>query len=682
MWSTFFLCFGICTLLLYIPGFFAGRALRLSPVVAIACAPIVTVSLYALVAVADGALGVAASWPSILIPVLALCGGAAVISRVLFKKKFNVEIDQLSDWAILLLYLTVGMIVCGLVYIKGLDGADSFYSRFDNQTHTNMVRYFLESGVWSSLQANVGAPAYPDWHGAFYPAAWHDIVALTASIAGDSGVVAANAVNAVVCGLVFPGSCYALLRSLFGNARNMMLCGAVASMAFVSFPWVFLVKGPVTSNLLSYALIPSVCSLAILLTRKGLRDHLPEFLIWAFLGCSALALSQPNGLFSAFVFLLPFALRAIAHPEYFAPDATQPRRKHPWLVYLIGTCVALTAWVGALSLPMFASIAAFTDWSTLTYDPLRNIVLACGLSFFHGQPEQWLLSIVCALGAVYLVRHKKRWLLIPAGYMLISYVVCRSTDSSIRALFAGFWYNDAWRMGECAAIFLVPVATCGLHALSQGLYRLIGHVRRLGVSDSSHAGSSLTPLVATLSVLIVFSVVNFCPLNIVPHFINKSISPFSFMTKSIEDCYDTSVEQVYSEDEKRFVEKVLSIIPKDSLVINQPCDGSVFAYGVNGLNTYFRSTSSDDLPEDAFNIQKGLAQIAGNSAVQDAVERSGAKYVLLLDQGVPFEEGTWLVQTNDRQFHYWDGINNITDDTPGLEPVLAEGDMRLYKIVE
>ena len=157
MWSTFFLCFGICTLLLYIPGFFAGRALRLSPVVAIACAPIVTVSLYALVAVADGALGVAASWPSILIPVLALCGGAAVISRVLFKKKFNVEIDQLSDWAILLLYLTVGMIVCGLVYIKGLDGADSFYSRFDNQTHTNMVRYFLESGVWSSLQANVGA---------------------------------------------------------------------------------------------------------------------------------------------------------------------------------------------------------------------------------------------------------------------------------------------------------------------------------------------------------------------------------------------------------------------------------------------------------------------------------------------------------------------------------------------
>ena len=138
----------------------------------------------------------------------------------------------------------------------------------------------------------------------------------------------------------------------------------------------------------------------------------------------------------------------------------------------------------------------------------------------------------------------------------------------------------------------------------------------------------------------------------------------------------------YSEDEKRFVEKVLSIIPKDSLVINQPCDGSVFAYGVNGLNTYFRSTSSDDLPEDAFNIQKGLAQIAGNSAVQDAVERSGAKYVLLLDQGVPFEEGTWLVQTNDRQFHYWDGINNITDDTPVLEPVLAEGDMRLYKIVE
>lgn len=28
----------------------------------------------------------------------------------------------------------------------------------------------------------------------------------------------------------------------------------------------------------------------------------------------------------------------------------------------------------------------------------------------------------------------------------------------------------------------------------------------------------------------------------------------------------------------------------------------------------------------------------------------------------------------------WEGLANLTDDTPGFETILADGDMRLYKI--
>ena len=28
----------------------------------------------------------------------------------------------------------------------------------------------------------------------------------------------------------------------------------------------------------------------------------------------------------------------------------------------------------------------------------------------------------------------------------------------------------------------------------------------------------------------------------------------------------------------------------------------------------------------------------------------------------------------------WEGIDSVTDETPGFTPILSEGDMRLYKI--
>ena len=58
----------------------------------------------------------------------------------------------------------------------------------------------------------------------------------------------------------------------------------------------------------------------------------------------------------------------------------------------------------------------------------------------------------------------------------------------------------------------------------------------------------------------------------------------------------------------------------------------------------------------------------------------GAQYVLLLDQGVPYDEGRWLIQTGEDYEMGWEGLANLADDTPGFETILADGDMRLYKI--
>ena len=79
-------------------------------------------------------------------------------------------------------------------------------------------------------------------------------------------------------------------------------------------------------------------------------------------------------------------------------------------------------------------------------------------------------------------------------------------------------------------------------------------------------------------------------------------------------------------------------------------------------------------------IREGLDTIAESEEVRRAVKDVSAEYVLLLDQGVPYDEGKWLLQTTEDSLKRWDGINRITDETPGFETVLSDGDMRLYKI--
>ena len=69
---------------------------------------------------------------------------------------------------------------------------------------------------------------------------------------------------------------------------------------------------------------------------------------------------------------------------------------------------------------------------------------------------------------------------------------------------------------------------------------------------------------------------------------------------------------------------------------------------------------------------------SSNIQVQEAVDDIDAEYVLLLDQGENDEE------ERQRFWSYypeqWIGIEAISDDTPGFTVVLAEDDMRLYKI--
>ena len=123
-----------------------------------------------------------------------------------------------------------------------------------------------------------------------------------------------------------------------------------------------------------------------------------------------------------------------------------------------------------------------------------------------------------------------------------------------------------------------------------------------------------------------------------PNFLLRGIiqvqTPFGYFDEMMYQYYSMDQgddEVIFSESERKFVTQVKEIVG-DKVVYNLPYDGSFFAYQSDGLHTIYRLPYAKSWPD-------------------------------------------YLPEN-------WTGITRITEDTPGFELVLSEGDMRLYKIVE
>ena len=104
-------------------------------------------------------------------------------------------------------------------------------------------------------------------------------------------------------------------------------------------------------------------------------------------------------------------------------------------------------------------------------------------------------------------------------------------------------------------------------------------------------------------------------------------------------------------------------------------------YALDNANILYRSCSlpsADDELQESIDIRMRLDELVDDVAVRDAVERFGAEYVLLLDQGADNGEN------RQRFWSYfpdqWIGVEGVTNETPGFSEVLSEGDMSLLKI--
>lgn len=676
MWPEFWLAFLLASALLVAPGTLVLLAAGARPAVALGSSPLVSLVLYGAMGVLVAAVGVPASTPVVAGPPL-LAAAALFAWRVRSVRSLpRLGVAQRHELAAMGACVLAGLAVTVLLLVANLPSPDAFVQAWDNVAHFNMVRSMERSRMWSTLSVTYypgGAAAIdPLPTGAhYYPEGWHLIAVMLVDALGVSVTCAANVVNAVSCAVVMPAGTYLMLLRTFGREPRVAALGALVCLAFPSIPWNFIPRWTLYPNLFSFALLPSVIAsfMGVAARKATRRSRILSAAVFV-VGGAALFFAQPNSVFSAAVFLAPWCGWRVF--EWRRARGERRRRAALWAALWAALVVAL--WAIMLNLPFLAGVVGYWWPPVTSFDNAVEGVF--GLDFGAGEPR-YALRLLVAVGFVSAcLDARRRWLVVPFSFAALAFVIAGGTSLALKTLLSGFWYTDPYRVAAMAALFAIPLAALGVHEVICCGKRLLVRVPR--------AVALVTP-----AALVLFAVGLYLPallarVGIVPP--TEHPDNFYGLAREMAEKNDGSRRVGYSDEKIAFVERALELTGTDAVVLNQPYDGSVYAFGVSDMNVYWRYMAGygyadeDEIESGQSSLLRrrlAAALYGTDPAAVAALEESGAEYLLVLsrdreEMGAAF--GPYV--SSD-----WVGLQTIDDETPGLEVLLAEGDMRLYRIV-
>lgn len=680
VWSEFAFAVVICAIVIYIPGLLVLRGMRFGGVMLVGFAPVLSIALIEIVVIIAGCLSVPLSGFDVVALTTLLSAFAAVLAYLYCR---NTSLDRMRlhsfrFWIVPGLFLLFGVIISVIYFVKTLDGPGSFNQGPDNTWHLSLVKSFLDSGFYSPLSASLylgdySQASYPQNAGPmFYPAAWHCLAAVVASIANVEVTVAVNASLFVFLAIVFPLACCFFLRTIFQNSDILLwVCGAVVCMGFAAFPWWLIWFGPLYPNFVSLCLLPGVAGSFILLFR-GCGMHRVILLLVCFcLSVVSLAFCQPNAVFTLAVLLFPFCIHRIYHFTHRAKSGSKLLS-----LAISGGFVLLVvcAWCWLHDMPFMQGVVNYS-W-TATESVRQALVNIAALSYASTN-AQVVLALLVVFGVLYtFIRRDKLWISCAYGIACIMLLVATTTDTNFKSYLTGFWYTDPCRLAANAALIAIPLATIGLKLVVEFVLRL---VRREVSKEVVKPVGRVTATVLIASFVIAnyypsFQILGVAGLN----------TAFGAIEQNLSDANQLGQGHVLTSSEAAFLEKVEKSVPQGALVFNCPDDGSVFAYANNDINLFYKRTGYevDDKDGDIATIlRNSIDRYGTNEDVQLAVEESGIEYILLLDVGNDLDDPDGPRYYYDHYYsELWSGLKRLTDNTPGIETVLSEGDMRLYRL--
>lgn len=675
MWFDFALSIFVCCAFLYIPGWFFLRFAGRPNFQSLVCAPIISILGFCLIAMAEELCAIRCSWETVVLPILVLgvllfAAKQLVLNPSPSFAKANTPTNASSSSTSKksaekqdFLWVSASVIFASVVttwtFVATLDGPYSLFQENDLIAHVSSVRDFVETGHYYALGAGM------------YPQAWFTVVTVVIDALQAKMGIAINAVNFVLLAVVFPSSMCLFMRTIFEGNKSLANWSALFPAAFAAFPYGFMLFGPLYPNLSGYALLPIAMIFFVNAFAKKLapRERMIYLALFC-LGCASLALLHPNAIFVGIVLLTPYCVHLIW--SFFSKEGHTRRVfgvSARWFFSLAFILFVLAVWTALFLSPVFSGVVAFV-WEA--YSPASTSILSILiLSFTKASAPQLLLAALIICGVVYCVV-RKRYFWVVASYLIavIMLFFAISTEGFIKHFLTGFWYTDSFRIASMAAMAGMPLAAIGLNGVYRAVLRLFG--KRLPASAHKIVAALLAVLFVAGNYVSAYPALDG----------SIKIAGFGQVREMLAEGNSLETNrQPYDKAEYDFVEKVKAVVPEGEVLVNIPYDGSAFAAGLNGielLNAGWYGYEKQPVDSEKAIVRNHLSEAASNASVKQALEKLNLEYLLILDSENTTGQGMYAGPYDPK---LWDGITSVTDDTPGFEVVLAEGDMRLYRII-
>lgn len=716
MWLEFFQSVVVIIALLYVPGVILLHASGMPKPWALVSAPLISCALFFIEGEIFSALNIPIPLAvMVLVPLLIAVLVNGYVFYVAHKNKEDLNgekpvkseairagkqstspvpafiCEELPFW-MPLLYVAIGLLTVGFLFLPTLPSASSFVQGWDIVHHLDVTQAMIESQKYSSIHydfySTVEASITP-WEpgtSGFYPSGWNIIVALTTQLVSTTVPIAGNALNFVSAAIIFPLSICSVIAKVLPKHRIALISGAFVCLAFFVFPWSLLIYGPIFPNTVAFCVMPSIWWIFMQMTRSKTPKHDLIWLIVIFvLGLITLFILHPSTIFSSIVVLLPWSFARIGESKrrvvLFGKQIKPVTLAYAFFIF------ALVIWSVFYYVLIVRGVALNFWWSA--YSSLQDAILhALGMDFI-GQSyaggelvsPQPILSICVLVGAVWTFKHKQaRWMVSAFMYLSILCIFIITFDVPLKGYLSGFWYTDPFRIAASCVIMAIPLAALGLATLAEAALETFASWREKASLAQTKAQTCVfctvwaKPLIAG-AVIACVVVLNY----VVPMPNLKSEEPIPAATafkQASEKAYGD--HYILTSEELEFLRRVELTVPAGAVIANLPQDGSLWAYGTNDLHVLWRFPNGYDASERPASaiLRKRLNRIASDPEVLQTVRDLNVQYVLILNNVVDYSNAV----TSTYKPGTFRGITQITDTTPGFEVVLEEGSMRLYKI--
>jgi hypothetical protein len=638
---------------LVLPGLPVSYAFGLRGIAAWAIAPMASIGMIAMTAVAAGKLGIAwSAWlPIVVCLLVAIAVGAGIF---LLRRRFPPvrETDPRPVSIAAGAGLVPAIFLGAIAIVRGFGRPDNLSQTYDALFHYNAVALILDTHNGSSL--TVSSFETPGT-ATFYPATWHDVASLVVTTTGTSIPVAANMLSAAITVLLWPLACVFLARQIFGRSPGALAVTGVVSIAFAAGPWGLLGFGVLWPNALGMTMIP--IGLGILLSALGLvkddalgRRRATVLLLPAIVTA---AFAHPGALFGLIVLAIFPAGQVLLRRAWRLHENGHSWRGGTEVIAVLAVLGVIWRWTATTRNPAFAGVRII-HWA-----PFETPSAAVGevlLNATNGREALWLLSAVMVVGALTSLRVAERGWLIPAhAAMGFLYMIAAALNRPDTEKFTGYWYNDSYRLAAMLPVTGVPLVVAGILYLTSKITERVAKPADERRRAWRLVGSA-TAVAITLGALLA-ATTNGMYLR---DRTDRLAGPYQ---------HPPAWDLLASPAQRDFLTRIGKSIPEGSVVANNPWDGSGMLWALADRRTLFPHFTAPASPDQLY-LAKHLSSAATDPLVCSKARALHVDYLLI----------------GDANFWPWDPRHQ---DYPGFadpgsrsgfELVDADGGRKLYRI--